>query len=146
MRTKRDIPVLEGWKSLPTAARELSVTRQRLFQMGAEEDKLTSLRQVPGAGTRPAAYVVSEAELCRLRREQLEAAIRAAQAQEADEDKREAEVTVLRDSLGVVQLDAVRLLYLQLEATADAAAVAGDESLAVLLRKWAADMRVPVAA
>ena len=62
----KEVPVLTGWVSLPVAAKRLRVKRQRLFQMGVEEDKLDSLRQVPGGAERPAAYVISEAELCRL--------------------------------------------------------------------------------
>ena len=70
------IPVLEGWVSLPVAAKRLSVTRQRLFQM-ADEGKLTTIHQIPGGGPRPAAYVVREIEVTRLEGEQ-EAAARAA--------------------------------------------------------------------
>lgn len=141
---KNDIPVLEGWSSLPVAADALSVTRQRVFQMGAEESKLTSLRYIPGAGNRPAAYVVSESEVCRLRREQLDAAIKAAQGDGTEEGL--AYVEVLRGQLAEVQLDAVRLLYVQLRVSADAAEVAGDAELAKLLRKRADNARVPVAA
>jgi len=70
------IPVLEGWVSLPVAADRLSVTRQRIFQM-VDEGKLTTIHQIPGAGSRPAAYVISEPEVARLEREQ-EAAAHAA--------------------------------------------------------------------
>jgi hypothetical protein len=140
--TEPSVPVLEGWVSLPVAAGRLEVKRQRIFQMGTEENKLASLRKVLGSGKRPAVYVVSEAELCRLRREQLEAAIRVAQ----DTDEGRHEVGILRGLLGAVQLDAVRLLYVQLGAAAEAAAVAGDEDLARLLRKRAAGMQAPVVA
>jgi hypothetical protein len=139
---KRDIPVLEGWLSLPKAARLLSVTRQRVFQMGAEEDKLTSLRLIPGAGDRPAAYVVGEAEVCKLRREQLEAKIASVKAA-GDPDGLAGE---LETELVEVQLDAVSLLFAQLGAAAEAADVAGDADLARLLRKRRANMRAPVAA
>lgn len=67
------IPVLEGWVSLPVAAARLAVTRQRLFQM-ADEGKLTTIHQIPGAGERPAAYVVREIEVVRLEGEQAAAA------------------------------------------------------------------------
>lgn len=134
--------MLEGWLSLPTAAEDLRVTRQRVFQMGAEEGKLTSLRQVPGAGERPAAYVVGEAEVCKLRRTQLEAAIKAAQDDDSEESA--AQIAHLREQLAAVQLDAVKLLFVQLGASADAAEVAGDADLAKLLRRRAANMQVPV--
>lgn len=133
-----NIPVLDGWTSLPVAAARLDVTRQRLFQM-VDEEKLTSVRQVLGAGSRPAAYVVGEAELCRLRRAQLEAALTAATAAEPEE------AAALRKQLAEVQLDAVRLLHGQLEAAADAADVAGDARLARTLRRQAAGLRAPAA-
>jgi hypothetical protein len=53
-----NIPVLEGQVSLPVAAKRLNVTRQRLFQM-VDEGKLTSIHKIPGAGARPAAYVIA---------------------------------------------------------------------------------------
>lgn len=141
---KKEIPVLIGWVSLPVAAKRLEVKRQRLFQMGVEEDKLSSLHQIPGERERPAAYVISEAELCRLRREQLEAGVKAAQRDDTDEGR--AHLASLQRQLDAVQLDAVQLLLAQLGATADAAEVAGDEALAVLLRERAESMQVPVAA
>jgi hypothetical protein len=58
----RDVPELPGWKSLPRTAMLLGVKRQRIYQM-AEEGKWVSLRQLFGAGTRPAAYVVSDEEV-----------------------------------------------------------------------------------
>jgi hypothetical protein len=127
---RRPVPVLEGWTSLPAAAELLSVTRQRVYQMGVEENSLDSLRQVPGAGQRPAAYVVGDTELCRLRRTQLQAQLAAATA--SGEDDR---VEQLEASLAEVQLDAVRQLQVQLAMAADAADVAGDVKLATLLRK-----------
>lgn len=62
-----DIPELEGWLSLPEAGDLLHVTRQRVFQMGAEEGKLQTLRRIRGAGPRPAAYVVGTPEILALR-------------------------------------------------------------------------------
>lgn len=70
-------PVLEGQHTLPWCAIELGISRQSMFQQ-AEDGKLTSLHYLPGAGPRPAAYVISTAELNRLRLEQA-AAIRAAE-------------------------------------------------------------------
>lgn len=64
-----DIPVLAGWVSLPVAAKRLNVTRQRLFQM-VDEGKLTTIHRVPGAGDRPAAYVIRDTEVDRLQKEQ----------------------------------------------------------------------------
>lgn len=83
---KINCPVLEDWHSLPWCAIELGVKRQTMFQQ-AEEGKLTSLRRLPGAGTRPAAYVISTAELSRLRLEQA-AAIRAAEERAAAQEAR----------------------------------------------------------
>jgi Holliday junction resolvasome RuvABC DNA-binding subunit len=77
-----DVPVLPGWVSLPVAATRLEVTRQRLFQM-ADEEKLTTIHQIPGAGKRPAAYVIAEDEVVRLEREQ--EAARAASRRTEDE-------------------------------------------------------------
>lgn len=62
-----NIPELEGWLSLPEAGDLLRVTRQRVFQMGAEEGKLKTLRRIRGAGPRPAAYVVGTSEILALR-------------------------------------------------------------------------------
>lgn len=142
---KKVIPVLAGWVSLPVAAKRLEVKRQRLFQMGVEEDKLDTLHQIPGGSrSRPAAYVISEAELCRLQRGQLEAAIKAAQRDDTDEGR--AQLASLQGQLDAVQSDAVQLLMAQLGVTADAADVVGDGALARLLRKRAEGMQVPVAA
>jgi hypothetical protein len=137
----KEVPVLTGWVSLPVAAKRLRVKRQRLFQMGVEENKLGSLRQVPGGAERPAAYVISEAELCRLLREQLEGAIRVAQRDDSDEGR--TGLANLERQLDAVQLDAVQLLSVQLGAAADAADVAGDEALARLLRKRAESVKAP---
>lgn len=63
------IPVLPGWVSLPVAAAQLDVKRQRLFQM-IDEGKLTTVHRIPGAGSRPAAYVVRVEEVNRLLAEQ----------------------------------------------------------------------------
>jgi hypothetical protein len=62
-KEKFPVPDLPGWESLPFAAARLRVKRQRLFQMGTEEHKLKSLHKLPGAGDRPAAYVVATAEI-----------------------------------------------------------------------------------
>lgn len=60
---ERDIPELEDLLSVPVAATKyLGVTRQRVFQM-LDEGKLTFIRKISGAGKRPAAYVVSKAEV-----------------------------------------------------------------------------------
>lgn len=69
----RQIPVLAGWVSLPAAAKRLTVTRQRIFQM-VDEGKLTTIHQILGAGERPAAYVIREAEVTKLQAEQKAAA------------------------------------------------------------------------
>lgn len=63
------MPVLKGWVSFPAAAHRLSISRQRVFQM-LDEGKLPSARQLPGAGDRPAAYVISDKEMDRLLAEQ----------------------------------------------------------------------------
>lgn len=75
-RVRPVIKVLEGWEGLPAAAARLGTTRQRLFQMGTEEGKLSSLRQIPGAGERPTAYVVSTKEIDALiaKRQEIDAA------------------------------------------------------------------------
>jgi len=154
---KKVVPVLVGWVSLPGAAKRLEVKRQRLFQMG-EEDKLGSLHYILGAEERPALYVIAEAELYRLQREQLKGAVKAAEraipaAERDDSDEGRAQLVDLRAQLASlqrqlteVQLDAVQLLSAQLGAAADAADVAGDEALARLLRKRAESMGTPVAA
>lgn len=68
--TNRDwVPVLKGWNTFPRVADELGIARQRVFQM-LDERKLTSVRKLPGSGERPAAYVISDAELERLLAEQ----------------------------------------------------------------------------
>lgn len=139
-----NIPVLKGWISLPVSARQLAVTRQRIFQM-VDEGKLTSIHQIRGAGDRPAAYVVSEAEMCRLRREQLEAslAVERAAGLDADHDQ----IRMLEGYLATVQLDAVSLLHAQLAATAEAAEVAGQDDLATVLRGMlTTEEKVPVGA
>jgi len=140
---KKVVPVLVGWVSLPGAAKRLEVKRQRLFQMG-EEDKLGSLHYILGAEERPALYVIAEAELYRLKREQLKGAIKAAERDGSDEGR--TQLASLQRQLTEVQLDAVQLLSAQLGAAADAADVAGDEALARLLRKRAESMGTPVAA
>jgi hypothetical protein len=60
-RVKVEVPELEGQVSLPKAGLELGVSRQRMFQM-IDEGKLKTVRRIPGAGVRPAAYVISTAE------------------------------------------------------------------------------------
>jgi hypothetical protein len=61
---RHTVPVLEGWLSIPVAAKRLGVSRQRVFQMPDEEPpKLTQIYQIPGEKERPAAYVVSEKEV-----------------------------------------------------------------------------------
>jgi hypothetical protein len=60
-----DVPELDGWLSLPVAAQKLGVSRQRVFQM-IQEDRIKSVRQIPGVGDRPAAYVVRLAEIDQL--------------------------------------------------------------------------------
>ena len=62
VRENVEVPVLEGKVSLPKAGLELHVSRQRMFQMIAE-GKLPSARRIPGAGKRPAAYVIDQVEL-----------------------------------------------------------------------------------
>jgi len=57
------IPPLEGYTSLPAARLTLKVTRQRIYQMAVDEGIFTTIRSLPGAGDRPAAYVVWNAEL-----------------------------------------------------------------------------------
>lgn len=69
---KFDILPLEGYTSLPAARVVLRVTRQRIFQMGVDEGVFTTIRSIPGAGSRPAAYVVWNAELLWFRRDQCE--------------------------------------------------------------------------
>lgn len=63
----KGVPELEGQLSLPEAGALLRVTRQRVFQMGAEEHKLESLRYIRGGKNRPAAYVVATGEILKLR-------------------------------------------------------------------------------
>jgi hypothetical protein len=156
MTERRPVPVLAGWSSLPDAARKLRVTRQRLFQMGAEEDKLVSMRAIPGAGTRPSAYVVGDAEVCRLRRAQLTGEIRAVDTDIAAAERAEVhdakhlaalreELADLQRQLEEVQLDALALLHVQLALAAEAAETAGNEELAGLLREHA-EVRAAVAA
>lgn len=65
-----DIPPLEGYTSLPDAAELLDVKRQRTYQMGVEEGVFATIRFIAGAGDRPAAYVVQNAELLWFRRPQ----------------------------------------------------------------------------
>jgi hypothetical protein len=65
-----DIPPLEGYTSLPDAADLLDVKRQRTYQMGVEEGVFATIRFIAGAGDRPAAYVVQNAELLWFRRMQ----------------------------------------------------------------------------
>jgi hypothetical protein len=60
---KFDVPVLEGYTSLPVAGEQLNVSRQRIFQMALEEGKFPSVRAIPGTGERPAAYVVLTTEV-----------------------------------------------------------------------------------
>jgi Helix-turn-helix domain len=59
------VPELDGWLSVPVAAQELGVSRQRVFQM-IQEGRIKSVRQIPGVGERPAAYVVRKAEIDQL--------------------------------------------------------------------------------
>jgi hypothetical protein len=70
MRTKGEIPPLEGYTSLPEAGGVLRVTRQRLYQMAVEELIFYTIRAIPGGGPRPAAYVVENVELLWFRRDQ----------------------------------------------------------------------------
>ncbi len=57
------IPPLEVYTSLPVASDYLhDVTRQRVFQM-AMGRVFRTIRSVPGAGVRPAAYVIQNVEL-----------------------------------------------------------------------------------
>lgn len=65
-----DIPPLEGYTSLPEAADLLDVKRQRTYQMGVEEGSFATIRSIAGAGDRPAAYVVQNAELLWFRKTQ----------------------------------------------------------------------------
>lgn len=75
---------LEGWIAFPVAAERLKVSRQRFFQM-AEEGKLKTARKIPGTGERPAAYVVREAEIDEMLRQQEAVGERA--AERAAEDR-----------------------------------------------------------
>jgi len=77
--TRDWVPELDGYVSFPVVAKRLNVTRQRVFQM-LDERKLTSARKLPGASTRPAAYMISDAEMDRLLEEQRQAREAAAQA------------------------------------------------------------------
>lgn len=80
MKTKEQIPVLLGWSSLPRAGVLLRVSRQRIFQMALEEWKFASIHMIPGSGVRPAAYVVQNIEVARMRRLQCEECRQAADA------------------------------------------------------------------
>lgn len=82
MTTRNDIPALEGWTALPVLALELGVKRQRIFQM-LDEGKLTSARLIPGTGSRPVAYVVSDEEAAELKAQQAAAKAKAQARDEA---------------------------------------------------------------
>jgi hypothetical protein len=71
-RVKKEVPELEGKVSLPVVGLKLKVSRQRIFQM-IDEEKLRTVRRIPGAGVRPAAYVIDTAELDELLAAQLAA-------------------------------------------------------------------------
>lgn len=64
---------LEGWISLPVAARALTMTRQQLFNM-ASKGTIRHVREVPGLpGKRPTAILVRSAEIEKLRLARMEA-------------------------------------------------------------------------
>jgi choline dehydrogenase-like flavoprotein len=71
-KSSQQIPVLAGWMAFPAACARLGVSRQRLFQMKGE-GKLRSVHKILGAADRPALYVVAEAEVEKLLREQRKA-------------------------------------------------------------------------
>lgn len=58
----RQLPVDTGKLIPPMAAIALRVSRQRVIQM-LEEGKFETAEQVPGSGTRPAAYQIRVAEI-----------------------------------------------------------------------------------
>lgn len=64
LRDMRQVPVLEGWITLPEAAEDLGISRARVHQM-AQEEKLTTVSQL---GRRPV-YIVREAEIRRIKEE-----------------------------------------------------------------------------
>lgn len=82
MASRDWVPSLKGWVSFPDAADRLGISRQRVFQM-LDEHKLTSARQLAGAGNRPAAYVISDREMDRLLAEQAAAEAAAQEAETA---------------------------------------------------------------
>lgn len=82
MTTRSNIRPLDGWVALPVLADRLGVKRQRIFQM-LDEGKLTSARYLPGTGSRPVAYMVSDEEAAALVAEQQAAKARAAARDEA---------------------------------------------------------------
>lgn len=131
---KRMVEPLPGWKTLPAAADELGVKRQRVFQMIDEEGRLDHVYLVEGNGSRPAAYLVSDKDLCRLRGLQLEQLLKAARAK--GEEGLE-EVADLERQQAALHLDTVLVLHSQLTLAAAAAEVAGDKALAARLRKQA---------
>lgn len=64
------IPELEGWKSLPAVGDLLKVSRQRIFQMGVNERKFTTIHLIlggvdpdTGESRRPMGYVVRNEEV-----------------------------------------------------------------------------------
>jgi hypothetical protein len=64
LRDMRQVPVLEGWITLPEAAEDLGISRARVHQM-AQEEKLTTVSQL---GRRPV-YIVREVEIRRIKEE-----------------------------------------------------------------------------
>ena len=134
---KRTVEPLPGWKSLPRAACALDVKRQRLFQMIDEDGVLEHVYLIEGDGERPAAYLVSDMDLCRLRGLQLEQLLKAARAKG---EEGQAEVAELESQQDALHLDTERLLHAQLGIAAAAADTAGDKALAALLRKRAAGL------
>ena len=84
-----DIPVLEGWYSLPALGNLLDVTRQRIYQMALNERKFLTIRRIdgaapdePGKRMRPMGYVVEAQEALQFLAAQ-KAAIAARDAREA---------------------------------------------------------------
>jgi hypothetical protein len=135
-KMKRTVSPLPGWKSLPRSAVVLGVKRQRIFQMIDEEGALEHVYLIEGEkdDTRPAAYLVSDVDLYRLRGLQLEQLLKAARAKG---EEGQAEVAELQRQQDALHLDTVLLLHFQLTIAAEAAVAAGDKALAALLRKRA---------
>lgn len=66
VETRKTIPDLTGWTSVPAAAQDIGVSRQWLFDL-ITAGKITSARRIPGTGDRPAAIVMRTAEVEQLK-------------------------------------------------------------------------------